>query len=297
MSIKIKGYFALLRPFTLLAPIIVSSSMMIACLMYSKRTDLDIGSIVLLIIPASFCFALLNGASNALNQATDYAEDKISKPYRPLPRAIVSQKEAYTSAFILYIVALFVSLMVHVLFSSLILVIAFFSITYSLPPRMKKMLFINHLWVAVPRGFCAVIASWSVFGDPFQMLPLVIGCIATLFLIGGTSTKDILDADADRAVGTKTLVNTFGMKKTALFSCFFMTIAFVIIIPLVFLQIIEFYVLPLSAFVGLGCIISWLMIHNHKNQSCENTSAWSLMYGTYFLFSICFSFLTIVYSV
>ncbi len=296
MNKKIRGYIELLRPFTLLAPIIVSSSIMIASLIYSGRTDVSFLTIVITVIPASLCFALVNGASNALNQATDYQEDKLSKPYRPIPKNIVSQKEARNISFLLYIFAMLLSLTINITFSLLVLFIAFFSITYSLPPRMKKFLFINQLWVAIPRGFLGILASWSVFANPFQNLPLAIGCISALFLFGGTATKDILDADADKKTGTKTLINVVGLKKTAFISLLFMSSAFALIIPLTFLNIIEFYLFPLTLLIILSFLIFWLMIHNHKNEKCENTSAWTLMYAKYFIFALSFALITISFA-
>jgi len=296
MSEKIRGYIELLRPFTLLAPIIVSSSVMIASLIYSGRTDASFLTIVLMVIPASLCFALLNGASNALNQATDYKEDKLSKPYRPIPKGTLSRKEAQNISFLLYIFAMLLSLTIHITFSVLVLFIAFFSITYSLPPRMKKFLFINQLWVAIPRGFLGILASWSVFANPFQNLPLAIGCISALFLFGGTATKDILDADADKKTGTKTLINVLGLKKTSFISLLFMSSAFALITPLILLNIIEFYLLPLSLLIILSFFIYWLMIHSHKNEKCENTSAWTLMYATYFIFALSFALITISFA-
>ncbi len=296
MSGKIRGYIELLRPFTLLAPIIVSSSVMIASLIYSGKTDASFLTIVLMVIPASLCFALLNGASNALNQATDYKEDKLSKPYRPIPKGILSRKEARNISFLLYIFAMLLSLAINITFSVLVLFIAFFSITYSLPPRMKKFLFINQLWVAVPRGFLGILASWSVFANPFQNLPIAIGCISALFLFGGTATKDILDADADKKTGTKTLINVLGLKKTSFISLLFMSCAFALIIPLILFNIIEFYLLPLSLLIILSFFIYWLMIHSHKNEKCENTSAWTLMYATYFIFALSFALITISFA-
>ena len=290
------GYFALLRPFTLLAPIIVSSSVMIASLMYSGRTDVTNVQAILLIIPASLCFALLNGASNALNQATDRKEDAISKPYRPIPSGIISHRQAQNIAIILYVASLLLSATVSILFSAFILAISFFSITYSLPPRMKKMLFINQVWVAIPRGLLAILASWSVFGNPFHALPLSMGCIAALFLLGGTATKDILDIEADTRVGTKTLVNVFGTKKAAIISLFFMSSAFFLIIPLALLQIIEIYLLPLSILLVFSFAIWYLMVNSQKNKKYENTSSWTVMYGTYFIFALSFALLTISFS-
>jgi geranylgeranylglycerol-phosphate geranylgeranyltransferase len=293
---KIRVYLELLRPFTLLAPLIVSSSVMIASLVNSGTTDLSFVSLLWTILSASFCFALLNGASNVLNQATDWKEDTLSKPYRPIPKGIITPKEAYTVSFFLYTVAFLLSLAVNILFSFFIFLIAFFSITYSLPPRMKKFLFLNQLWVALPRGFFGIVGSWSVFGNPFEPLPLAIGCVAALFLFGGTATKDILDAEADRTVGTKTLVNVFGVKTAAFFSLVFMTGAFGLIIPLVYFHIIHYTLLPLVFLGILSVLIGWLMFHKHKNTKCENTSAWTLMYATYFIFALSFAVITISFS-
>jgi 4-hydroxybenzoate polyprenyltransferase len=296
MMHKITGYIELLRPFTLLAPLIVSCCVMIASLFYCNTTDLTAFVFLRTILPASICFALLNGASNALNQATDWKEDAVSKPYRPIPKGIITPREADRISFLLYTIAILLSLAVSIPFSCFVLIIAGFSITYSLAPRMKKYLYVNQLWVALPRGFFGILGSWSVFGNPFQILPLAIGSIAALFLFGGTATKDILDASADRMVGTKTLVNVFGVKKAAFLSMIFMTTAFLLVIPLVFFHVIEPMYFPLVFLGFFSVLIGWLMVHNHKNMKGENISAWTLMYATYFIFSLSFAVITISFS-
>ena len=296
ISYKLRIYLALLRPFTLLAPVIVSSSIMIASLVKSGNIDVSFISILWIISSASFCFALLNGASNVLNQATDWKEDTVSKPYRPIPKGNITPKKAYHFSFILYSAAILLSFTVNLQFSCFICLIAFFSFTYSLPPRIKKFLFLNQLWVAVPRGFFGILGSWSVFGNPFEPVPLAIGTIAALFLFGGTATKDILDSEADKSVGTKTSVNVFGVKITALFSLVFMISAFVLIIPLVYFYIIPYTLFPLVFLSFLSVCIGWLMFNKHKNTKYENTSAWILMYATYFIFALSFATITISFS-
>jgi 4-hydroxybenzoate polyprenyltransferase len=288
MNNRLRGVIELLRPFTLLAPIIVSSSVMIASLIYSEKSDTSVLTILLTIIPASICFALLNGASNALNQATDFKEDRISKPYRPIPKGIITKNEAKKISYGLFLFAILLSFTINSTFSLFILLIAGFSITYSLPPRMKKYLILNQVWVAIPRGFLGILGSWSVFGNPLQNLPLSIGCIAAIFLFGGTSTKDILDATADTTAGTKTLVNVFGLKNTALISFVFMSSAFFSIIPLIIFNIIEIYLFPLTFLVILSFLIYRLMIYNKKNEKHENTSSWTLMYATFMTFLLLF---------
>lgn len=293
---KLAGYIELLRPFTLLAPLTVSLCVMIASLVYTKTASLNVLALLPILILASVSFALLNAASNALNQATDWKEDAISKPYRPIPKGIISRKEAYRASGILYGIALFLTLTINSTFALIVSMIAVFSITYSVPPRVKKFLFLNQTWVAIPRGFLGIIGSWSVFGNPFQPLPLAIGSIAALFLFGGTATKDILDSEADKNVGTKTMINVFGVKKTAFISLFFMITAFFLILPLVYLRILESVFLPLALLLILSGVIGWSMLHTHNNQTCENTSAWTLMYATYFLFALGFAMITIVFS-
>ncbi|MBU1940196.1 MAG: UbiA family prenyltransferase [Candidatus Thermoplasmatota archaeon] len=283
----------LLRPFTLLAPLIVSSCVIIASFFYTNSNALTLNGFLYMVLPASLCFALLNGASNTLNQATDYTEDIISKPYRPIPRGIISRRQAFFLAVLLYASTFLVSLCIHEMFTLIITLIMVFSITYSLFPRMKQFLFFNQLWVAIPRGFLAILGSWSVFGNPFDHIPIVMGFIAALFLFGGTTTKDILDAEADKKAGTHTLVNVYGVSQAAKISAVFMVSAFLLILPLVVFHIIDGYFLFLSFLVVCSVVISYQMTHSHRNDKYENTSAWTLMYGTYFLFALSFAFLVI----
>jgi len=291
-----KRYIDLLRPFTLLAPLIVSSSIMIASLVYTGQSDLSFATIAPTIIVASCSLALLNGASNALNQSTDVYEDRLSKPYRPIPQGLISPKEARNLSAVLYLCAIGLSSLVHTVFLLFVLLITLFTMTYSVLPRMKRFLFLNQLWVALPRGLLGIIASWSVFGNPFEQVPLAVGCIAALFLFGGTTTKDILDADADRKTGIKTLVNVLGVKTTAIIALFCMSIAFFLIIPLVMLNVLEVYFLPLIVLTVLAVYIAWLMVHQQRNERYENTTAWALMYTTYFVFALSFALLTIIFA-
>ena len=288
------SFLGLIRPFTLLAPFTVSLSIMIASFFYHGG-EFNYALLFQIILPASISLSLLNGASNALNQATDHKSDGISKPYRPIPQGKISVKNAYLFSFLLYCFSFFMAFMVHGTFFVFVLIITFFTVSYSVPPRLKDKLVLNQVWIAIPRGLLGILASWSVFGSVFHPLPLIIASISALFLFGGSITKDITDCTADRECGTKTLVNNYGVRKAACVSFPFMFFPF-LLIPLAinfgFLKPI-FWFLTFLAIPGIY-IFKLMVDKQMPSKFFENTQAWSLMYLTYFIFASSFSVATIL---
>ena len=291
LSKQARGAIDLVRPFTLAAPFIVSMSIMVASLIYSGKTIPEdwwatVGQ-------ASFTLVLVNAASNALNQATDVEADMLSKPYRPIPRKVIKAESAQSLAYILYLFALLRAVTINVWFGIFIFLIMIFTVTYSLPPRIKKYLFLNQVWIAIPRGLFGILAAWSVFGNPFDKLPLIIGAVATTYLIGGMATKDITDSEADKKTGTRTMINTYGSKKTALVSFPFMFFPFALIPLMVNEGLLESYLWPLSLLLIPSCLIFYLMIRESESKTLENVHAWSIMYIEYIFFALGFSTLVI----
>lgn len=291
LSKHIRGYIDLLRPFTLAAPFIVSMSIVVAGLVFSKTNIpsdwwVTTGN-------ASLTLALVNAASNSLNQATDYESDKISKPYRPIPRGIIRPEEAQSLAYIFYLFALIRAVTINAYFGAFVFLIMLFTVTYSLPPRIKKYLFINQIWIAIPRGLLGILASWSVFGNPFHPLPLTIGFIAMVYFIGGMTTKDIVDIKADQMTGTKTLVNTYGVKKSALIAFPFMFFPFAFIPVFIDMGLLAYYLWPLTLMTFVSCFVCYLMLKGEESKTLENIHAWSIMYVEYIFFALGFAILTI----
>ncbi|MBN2065229.1 MAG: UbiA prenyltransferase family protein [Candidatus Thermoplasmatota archaeon] len=290
--VRIRGYIDLLRPFTLLAPIIVSMSIMVASLVYNNQTAPPDWWAT--IAYAGLTLAFANGASNALNQATDVEADKISKPYRPIPRGIVSSEEAQSIAYILYLFALLRSITINIWFGLFVFLIMLFTVTYSLPPRMKQFIFINQIWIAIPRGLLGILAAWSVFGDPFQKEPLIIGTIATLFLVGGMATKDVVDKKADKLTGTSTLINTYGSKKTAMICFPFMFFPFLSVPLLINGGLLDMYFWPLTLLMIPSFFVFYLLMRESESKTLENVHAWSIMYVEYIFFALGFPLMIII---
>jgi len=294
LSVRVRGYVDLFRGFTLFAPLVVSMSIIVASLIMSYKQGNPIPDNWWMTVGyGSATIALVNAASNALNQATDVEADKISKPYRPIPRKIVKPDEAQSFALILYLFALLRSATINAWFGFFIFLIMIFTVTYSLPPRIKKYLFINQIWIAFARGMLGILASWSVFGNPFTPTPLIIGAISTIYLVGGMSTKDIVDSKADKLTGTHTLVNTFGIKKTALISFPFMFFPFIFITIFINRGLLDPYLWPLVFMAIPTFIVIFLMIKSNESKTLENVPAWSIMYVQYIFFALGFALLTI----
>jgi len=295
LSKQARGVIDLFRPFTLFAPLVVSMAIMTASLVYNHNYNkLIIREDWWIIIgQASFTITIVNAASNALNQATDVKSDKISKPYRPIPKGIVKAEGAQSLAYLLYLFALLRAVTINVWFGIFIFLIMVFTVTYSLPPRMKKYLIFNQIWIAIPRGMLGILASWSVYGDPFTPTPLIIGSIATTYLIGGMATKDIVDSEADKITGVHTMINTFGCKKTAL-----MVLPF-IVFPFAFIPIfidkggLQSYLMPLTIFIIPSFFIAFLIYRGTESKTLENVQSWAVMYIQYIIFAMAFSLLTI----
>ncbi|MGF3584792.1 MAG: UbiA family prenyltransferase [Thermoplasmatota archaeon] len=294
-SVHIRGYIDLFRAFTLFAPLVVSMFIAVASLVYNleKIKPSLLQDWLITVGYTSFTIVLVNAASNALNQATDVEADRISKPYRPIPRGVVKPDEATSLAYLLYLFALIRSVTINLWFGIFIFLIMIFTVTYSLPPRIKRIIFLNQIWIAVPRGLLGILASWSVFGDPFQREPWIIGTIATLFLIGGMATKDIVDSDADKKTGIRTMINTYGVKKTAFISLPFMFFPFASIPVLINMGFLEEYLWPLTFLLIPSFIVFYLMIKESESKTLENVHAWSVMYIEYIFFAIGFTLLVI----
>jgi 4-hydroxybenzoate polyprenyltransferase len=139
-----------------------------------------------------------------------------------------------------------------------------------------------------------VLASWSVFGDPFQPVPLIIGIVALVYFIGAMTSKDVVDCEADRRTGTRTLINTFGTKNAAFISLPFLVMPFVMIPVFIHYKLINSYFLPLMIFSIPAFFVFYLMLKQQRSENLENVSAWTLMYVTYLFYAIGFTTLIIL---
>ena len=85
-------------------------------------------------IVAGLTGALLNAASNGINQYYDLDIDRINKPDRPIPSGRMSMSQAMTFAWILYIVCFILGWLVNPIYFIVVLISTLFTWGYSAPP-------------------------------------------------------------------------------------------------------------------------------------------------------------------
>lgn len=229
------AYVQLARPFTLLAPSLgMLSGGLVAW--YAAGPKLVHGdALFAVLVLGTLAAALLNAASNAVNQIFDLDIDRINKPDRPLCTGKVSRTGAWVFAGISATGALLMAALVSTLTRhwgtvALFAAAALMSLAYSAPPmRMKARGWWANITVAIPRGTLLKVAGWSMCQSVVSVEAWYIGLIFGLFLLGATSTKDFADVRGDAAYGVRTLPVAYGAERAARMVVPFLTLPFLLI--------------------------------------------------------------------
>lgn len=279
---KVRAYWNLSRPFTLLLPAIVSVCVMATCLEVYGKVGAFLPNMGIILFVA-LSLALLNASSNALNQVCDLKADKINKPYRPIPSGYLTKREALLFAMFGYAIVVSGALVFKLTFGILIALIAVISICYSIPPfRLKNRIWISNFSIATARGYLGILASWSVFGNLNVILPHVLGMAMFIYLVGSMSFKDLSDVKGDLLAGAKTLPMVYGARNTTLISVsiMFMSHGFLFTNIIIGTLIFNFvFVCIVSTF--MICVMMYLCFKGRENKTgklLENNWLWGLMY-------------------
>jgi 4-hydroxybenzoate polyprenyltransferase len=212
-------YLRLTRPFTLIMPALGMLTGGVIALGAGARPSETplVPSVGLRIAIGTLMAAVLNAASNVLNQVHDLDIDRINKPDRVLPAGALTTQQAMRFSVVLYVLAIALSLLVGWTCAAIVAATAFATWAYSAPPlRLKRLLLVANLTVAIPRGMLLKVAGWSVVGSILSGELWFIAFIFGVFVFGAVSTKDFSDVEGDRRHGCVTLPIRYGNRKAAL---------------------------------------------------------------------------------
>jgi 4-hydroxybenzoate polyprenyltransferase len=295
---RLSAYLDFARPFTLLAPALGMASGGMTAIGAAPRES---WSWWLVIYPAlgALMAAVLNAASNGLNQIFDLEIDRINKPKRPLPSGRLSIGQAWTFTLATFVAAWILAWLVapggrHECFW-LVVGATIITSLYSVPPfRTKRLGIWANVTIAIPRGAMLKVAGWSSVKTILGVEPWYIGAIFGLFLLGATTTKDFADMDGDRLGGCRTLPIQFGVRRAAWMISPSFVVPFLMIPAGAWAGILtgNFWLLQLlgAVMTAYGVYVCYLMLRRPEELAVEeNHVSWAHMYRMMFVAQIGFA--------
>jgi 4-hydroxybenzoate polyprenyltransferase len=286
------------RPFTLVAPALGFASGAATAYGATPREHWSAAILLYPLIGLTMA-AVLNAASNALNQIYDLEIDRVNKPGRPLPSGRLSQRAAWTFTWLTYALALLLAWLVapggrHECFW-IVVAATVGTVVYSVPPlRTKRLGLWANLTIAIPRGVLLKVAGWSSVKTVFGAEPWYIGAIFGLFLLGASTTKDFADMEGDARGGCRTLPIIHGVRRAAWMISPSFVVPFVMIAVGAWTGVLTGNVLLLQllalVMTGYGLYVCYLMLRRPEDLAVEeNHVSWAHMYRMMFVAQIGFA--------
>jgi 4-hydroxybenzoate polyprenyltransferase len=292
------AFLELSRPFTLVAPALGFASGAATAAGALPREVFSRDLVLFPLIGLTMA-AVLNAASNALNQIYDLEIDRVNKPRRPLPSGRLSVAEAWLFTAVAYAVALLLAWLVAPggRRECFWMVVVATSITflYSVPPfRTKRLGIWANVTIAIPRGVLLKVAGWSAVKSVAGVEPWFIGGIFGLFLLGASTTKDFADMDGDARGGCRTLPIIYGVRRAAWMISPSFVVPFVMISAGVLAGILTGTPILLHALsvvmTGYGIYVCYLMLRRPEELAVEeNHVSWAHMYRMMFVAQVGFA--------
>lgn len=291
---KLRLYADFARPFTLLPPALGVVSGAVTAWGSGHTRPPVTWEMALPVVFGALMAAMLNAASNAINQIYDLEIDRVNKPRRPLPAGTLGLGEAWGFTWASFVVAWLLAYLASppsplevlarrecfwiVLFTSALVW------AYSAPPfRTKRHGVWANVTIAVPRGLLLKVAGWSTVKTVAGLEPWFIGAIFGLFVLGASTTKDFADIEGDRAGGCRTLPIVYGVRRAAWMIAPFFVLPF-LLIPFGVLSGVltgnRVLLLVLGpALVLYGGYTVWLLVRRPEELAVtENHPSWTHMY-------------------
>jgi 4-hydroxybenzoate polyprenyltransferase len=298
LSDRMRTWADFARPFTLIAPALGFVSAAATAIGAHPREPWSMWLVVPPILGAVMA-AVLNIASNGLNQIFDLEIDRINKPKRPLPGGRMGLGEAWGITLVSFAIAFALAWFVapggrHECFW-MVLAAAVITTLYSVPPfRTKRLGIWANVTIAIPRGVLLKVAGWSSVKTAAGLEPWFLGAIFGLFLLGATTTKDFADMKGDARGGCRTLPIRYGVARAAWMISPSFVLPFLMIPAGAWLGILtgNFWLLQAlgALMTAYGLYVCYLMLRRPDTLAVEeNHVSWAHMYRMMFVAQIGFA--------
>ncbi len=291
-------YLELSRPFTLVAPALGFLSGGLTAIGAAPYEPWSPWLVIYPVLGALMA-AVLNAASNTLNQIYDLDIDRINKPRRPLPEGRIPLRAAWIFTWVTYAVALALAWLVapagrHECFW-IVLAATVLTVVYSAPPaRTKRFGIWANVTIAIPRGVLLKVAGWSSVKTVMGVEPWFIGAIFGLFLLGACTTKDFADMEGDARGGCRTLPIVYGVRRAAWMISPSFVVPFLLIVAGTETGVLtgNYWLLHAlgAVMTAYGLYVCYLMLRHPESLAVEeNHVSWAHMYRMMFVAQVGFA--------
>lgn len=204
-----------------------------------------------ILLLGALAYGLCIGSFNTLNSIFDVKSDRISKPERPLPSMEISKRDAFIFYLILTTASLIIAYLLNVYLLVSCILVTLFSLLYSIPPiKLKRILYLNTLIVAVCYSLIPISAGWLIFSG-LDTLPWHILTVLTILSFGMVIAKDIQDITADRIFGVATIPIIYGIGGAGGFLKKLILIPYLLVVAFVVMKILNpLYLVTLIPLIG-----------------------------------------------
>ncbi len=279
---KLKAWFMLVRPFTLIAPFMAVIFGVILQLSAYNQLNIFLNNFIQILF-AALALSSAQAVGQIMNQIEDVEIDKINgKSYRPIASGEISIESAQIVAWIFAIFSILVGFSINIYYGSFIVIFILAGILYNTEPfRLKKRLWLNTGSLAISRGLLPLPAAWSIFGNVADKTPWLLGTVMAIWVLAWQNTKDINDIEGDKKFGIMTPVVYHGLKNLSIIIAFlsfasFLLLAFYLVTGLLSINMVTLFLL---------CIPTLWMLYklfkmDFSATTLENNELWAAFYLT-----------------
>lgn len=215
----------------------------------------------------------LTGASMVINDYYDRNIDAVNEPNRPIPKGIISPKQALFYAFFLtavgFIAAFFTNESFFDKLPTLTIAILSWIISAVYATKGKQTGLLGNFLVSICVSIPLIYGSFVV-GKGFEMAIMPFAFMAFFSNTGREVVKGIVDVEGDKSQNIRTIAVTYGEKTAAIVASIFFIMAVVLNLLPLLLNLVSPWFLPFVAVTDIGLITSSvLLIRDYSRKNAK----------------------------
>ena len=185
---------------------------LIAGLVFSSHSFLPSINLLLALLSVVFVIA----GYNSFNAIADKEIDGINKPFRPIPRKVISLKQALYASILFFSASLFLAFLINLVFFTVIVFTTLIAVLYSFPAvNLKRRFVLGTLSANLLYTVLFPLAGWAL--TPSNPVPWELVSFLFFFGLGSAVLKDFEDVPGDIRYNARTLPAVLGYSEAIVF--------------------------------------------------------------------------------